>query len=62
MKLDFNNSKILKCLCLHILKTYEITQNEEKKTPFKDIQTKWRINKKEETQNKTNICKNIKSH
>lgn len=64
MKLDFNNSKILKCLCLHILKTYEITQNgeeEKKKTPFKDIQTKCRINKKE-TQNKTNICKNIKSH
>lgn len=45
MKLDFNNSKILKCLCLHILKTYEITQNGEI-TPFKDIQTKWRINKK----------------
>ena len=36
----------------------------EKKTPFKDIQTKWRINKKKrkEMQNKTNICKNIKSH
>lgn len=34
----------------------------EKITPFKDIQTKWRINKKKEKQNKTNICKNIKSH
>lgn len=61
MKLDFNNSKILKCLCLHILKTYEITQNGKNKTPFKDIQTKCRINKKGTNANKTNICKNIKS-
>lgn len=31
MKLDFNNSKILKCLYLHILNTYEITQQKKKK-------------------------------
>lgn len=61
MKLDFNNSKILKCLCLHILKTYMKSHKTENKTPFKDIQTKCRINKKGTNANKTNICKNIKS-
>lgn len=44
----------------HSQDIYEVTQN-GKKTPFKDIQTKCRINKKGTNANKTNICKNIKS-
>lgn len=42
---------------------HEITQNREgKKQTLNDIQTKWLINKKRRNANKSNICKNIKSH
>lgn len=36
---------------------HDITRNEDKqkKTPFKDIQTKWRINKKKEKKKKRKI-------
>lgn len=52
MKLDFNNSKILKCI-LSAHSQHMKSHSTEKKNTIKYIQAKWHINKKEQTQNKT---------
>lgn len=68
MKLDFNNSKILKCIfSAHSqhMKSHstEKKKRKEKKHHSNTSKLKWHINKKEPTQKKkNNICKNIKSH